>query len=195
MLAILVGLKGSGKTTVMKKVMERNPDIKQIIAGDYFAEYYKERDLSRDEGDLGVDSSEHFRIQREVFKKIRKEADKHDKVIVDTHAFLTKKEGYYPGLPLFVMKDLEPDTIIMMDYLPKDILKRRQKDKEDLGRDRSAALTLEGVKKEQRVQEEFVIAAAVAGGCTVKMIERYEKQEYPFQHAEQNADEIVELFE
>jgi adenylate kinase len=195
MLAILVGLKGSGKTTVMKKVLEKRSDIKHIVAGDYFAEYYKKKGFSRDEGDLGVDSREHFRIQKEVFKKIREDSESHKHVIVDTHAFLTKKEGYYPGLPLFALQELKPDTIITLDYLSEDILQRRLKDKKELGRERSAELNIDGIKQEQRIQEEFAISAAGAYGCTVKMLRRYEKQEYPFQHADLNAEEIIELFD
>jgi len=194
MLAILVGLKGSGKTTLAKKILEKKPDIKYIIAGDYFAEYYKQKGLNRDQGDLGVESSEHFRIQKEVFKKIREESEKHKNVIVDTHAFLTKKEGYYPGLPLFVLNIIKPDTVIVVDYLAEDILERRLKDKKELGRDRSAELTVEGVKQEQRIQEGFAITAGGSFGCTVKIIKRYEKQKYPFEHTELNAEEIVKLF-
>ncbi len=195
MIAILVGLKGSGKTTLAKKILEKKPDINYIVAGDYFAEYYKKKGLNRDQGDLGVKSSEHFKIQKEVFKKIKTDCKKYKNVIVDTHAFLTKKEGYYPGLPLFALDIIKPDTIIVVDYLAEDILERRLKDKEELGRERSAELTADGIQQEQRVQEEFAITAAGSFGCTVKLIKRYEKQKYPFEHTELNAEEIVELFE
>ena len=195
MIAILVGLKGSGKTTLAKKIVEKRPDIKYIVAGDYFAEYYKKKGLNRDQGDLGVKSSEHFRIQKEVFKRINEDCKKHKNVIVDTHAFLTKKEGYYPGLPLFALDIVKPDTILVVDYLAEDILERRLKDKEQLGRERSGELTIEGIEHEQRIQEEFTIAASGSFGCTVKLIKRYEKQKYPFEHTELNAEEIVKLFE
>lgn len=195
MIAILVGLKGSGKTTLAKKILEKKPDIKYIIAGDYFAEYYKKKGLNRDQGDLGVKSTEHFKIQKEVFKKIKEDCKKYKNAIVDTHAFLTKKEGYYPGLPLSALEIIKPNTIIVVDYLAEDILQRRLKDKEEIGRERSAELSVEGIEREQRVQEEFSIAAATSFGCTVKIIKRYEKQKYPFEHTELNAEEIVKLFE
>ena len=172
MLAVLVGIKGSGKTTVMKKVLEKNPSIKHIIAGDYFAEFYKQKGLKRDEGDKGIESSEHLKIHKEVFKKIRKEAEKHKNVIVDTHAFLTKKEGFYPGLPMFALQELKPDALIALEYNPEEILKRREKDIKELGRERSAAVTLDGVKLEYQVQKNYLFSASAIIGCTVKILQR-----------------------
>jgi len=194
MLAVLVGIKGSGKTTVMKKVLEKNPNIKHIIAGDYFAEFYKQNGLKRDEGDKSVESSEHFRIHKEVFKKIRKEADKYENVIVDTHAFLTKREGFYPGLPMFALEELKPDALIALEYKPEEILKRREKDVKELGRERSAAVTLEGVKLEYQVQRNYLFTASTIVGCTVKLLQKFEPEKYNFEHAEKNAEEILELF-
>jgi len=194
MLAVLVGLKGSGKTTLMKKVKDLRPDIKHIVAGDYFAEYYKKKGLKRDEGDKNVESSEHFKIQREIFKKLRKEADKHDHVIVDTHAFLTKTEGFYPGLPWFALKELEPDVLIALEFRPEDILQRRKKDEKELGRKRSAASSIEGVKFEYEIQRNFLCAAAGMIGCTVKLLRRMEPESYKFEHVDKNAEELLELF-
>lgn len=195
MLAVLVGLKGSGKTTLMKKVLEKRPDIKHIVAGNYFAEYYKKKGLNRDQGDLGVGSSEHFKIQKEVFKKIKKECGKHKNVIVDTHSFLTKKEGFYPGLPMFALEILKPDTIVGLEYKPEDILKRREKDIKQLGRKRSAAETLEGVKLEFEVQRNYLFAASAMIGCTVKLLQKFEKEKYEFEYVEKNAEELLELFQ
>lgn len=195
MIAVLVGLKGSGKTTLMKKVLENRPDIKHIVAGDYFAEYYKKQGLNRDEGDLGVGSSIHFKIHREVFKKIRKECEKNKNVIVDTHSFLTKREGFYPGLPLFALEILKPDVIIALEFSPEEILKRREKDVKEIGRKRSAAETLEGVKLEYSIQRQYIFAASAIVGCTVKLLQRLEPEKYEFEHAEKNSQEILEIFE
>jgi len=190
MLAVLVGLKGSGKTTLMKKALEKRPDIKHIVA-----EYYKKKDMNRDQGDLRVNSSEHFRIHKEVFKKIKEECKKHKNVIVDTHAFLTKKEGFYPGLPLFALEELKPDVIVALEYRPEDILKRREKDVKELDRKRSAALTIEGVKLEYDVQRGYLFAASAMVGCTVKLLQRFEPEKHVFEHTEKNAEELLELFE
>ena len=195
MLAILVGIKGSGKTTLMKKILEKKPDIKHIVAGDYFAEYYKQKGLKRDEGDKGIDSSEHFKIHREVFKKIKKEAKEHENVIVDTHAFLTKEEGFYPGLPIFALEELKPDALIALEYKPEEILKRREKDVKELGRERSAAVTLEGVKLEYEVQRHYLFSASAMIGCTVKLLQRFEPEKYEFEDLEKNVEELLEIFD
>jgi len=195
MRVIVCGLKGSGKTTVIKKVLEKNSNIKFISAGNYFENVFKKYGLKRDEGDLGIKNTEYIKFDKEVFEEIGKEAKKHEDVIIDTHLFLTKKTGYYPGLTWFKLKEIKPDTIIILEYNPEFILKRRQKDIEKLGRERSAELTVEGIEKEQEVQRHYAFVASGLIGCTVKIIRKYSPEKYDFEHAELNAKEILKLFE
>jgi adenylate kinase len=126
---------------------------------------------------------------------LKEEAEKHDHVIVDTHAFLTKTEGFYPGLPWFALKELEAEVLIALEFRPEDILQRRKKDEEELGRKRSAASSIEGVKLEYEIQRNFLCSAAGMTGCTVKLLRRMEPESYKFEHVDKNAEELLELFE
>jgi len=195
MRVIVAGLKGSGKTTVLKFVNQKRPDIKILNAGDFFAQVFKKYGLDRDQGDLGIPREKYVSIQKEIFKNLAREVKRYKDVIIDTHLFLTKKEGYYPGLPEFAMKEINPDIIVVLEYDPKFILKRREKDLKEIGRQRSAEFTAEGIEWKQQVQRHFAFSSATFTATTVKIIKRYEKEKRDFEHAEKNAEEIVKLFE
>ncbi len=195
MRVIVAGLKGSGKTTVLKYVNHKRPDIKILNAGDFFAKVFQKYGLNRDQGDLGIPRERYVNIQKEIFRNLAREAKKYKDVIIDTHLFLTKREGYYPGLPEFAMKEINPDVIVVLEYDPKLILKRREKDLKEIGRQRSAELTVEGIQWEQEVQRHFAFVSAGFTASTVKIIKRYEKEKREFEHAEKNAEEILKLFE
>lgn len=192
---IVAGLKGSGKTTVLRYVAHKRPDIKILNAGDFFAKVFQKYGLNRDQGDLGIPREKYISIHKEIFRNLTREARRYKDVIIDTHLFLTKKEGYYPGLPEFAMKEINPDTIVVLEYDPKFILKRREKDIKEIGRKRSAELTVEGIEREQEVQRHFAFVAAGYTATTVKIIRRLEKEKIEFEHAQKNADEILKLFE
>lgn len=192
---IIVGLKGSGKTTTIKKIVEKRPDIKVVCVGDYFEKVFKKYGLKRDEGDLGIKNTEYIKFDRELFKQIGKDVKKYKNVIIDTHLFLTKSTGYYPGLPSFKIKELEPNTLVVLEYSPKVILKRRKKDLKELGRKRSGELTLKGIELEQDVQRHYAFVCSGIAGCTVKILRRDKPEKYEFEHAEKNAEEILKLFE
>lgn len=191
---IVTGLKGSGKTTVLKYVTHRRPDIKILNVGDFFAKVFQRYGLDRDQGDLGISREKYVNIQKEIFRSLAREVKKYKDVIIDTHLFLTKKEGYYPGLPEFAMKEINPDVIVVLEYNPKFILKRREKDIKEIGRQRSAELTIEGIQYEQDVQRHFAFVSAGYTATAVKIIKRYEKEKFDFEHAQKNADEILKLF-
>ena len=192
---IVVGLKGSGKTTVLKKISEKRPDIKILNAGDYFEKVFKKHGLGRDTGQLGISKEDYIKFHQEIFQEMSNEIKKHKHVIVDTHLFIHKPEGYYPGLPIFALSSINPDTIVILDYPAEDILKRRKKDEKQIGRKRVAEDNIKGVKREQEVQEHYGFVASGVIGCTLKIIKRDKKEKYPFEHAELNAEEILKLFD
>ncbi len=194
MRVIVVGLKGSGKTTVLKRVVEKRPDIKILNAGDYFEKVFKKHGFGRDTGQLGISKQEYLKYHQEIFHEMAKDLKSNKHTIIDTHLFIHKPEGYYPGLPIFALSAINPDVIVIVDYPPQDILKRRRKDEKEIGRKRVAEQTIEGVKKEQQVQESYGYVASGIIGCTLKILKQNRKEKYPFEHAEKNAEEILKLF-
>lgn len=194
MKVVISAVKGAGKTTTIKFITEKRNDIEVVRVGDYFEKYYKEKGLKRDEGDKGVSREEHARIQEEIFDQIAKKIKDYRHVIIDTNLFFSKSEGYFPGLPYNVLTKINPDVIVVMEYRPEDILERRKKDIQKLGRERSASLTIEGIRKEQEIQRMYAFAYSALTGCAVKILERYEPEKFEFQHNKLNAKEILKLF-
>jgi len=137
----------------------------------------------------------HKKIQKETFDMIAKEVKKHKNVIIDTNLFFTKTEGFFPGLPENVLKKIEPDAIVLMEYKPEFILSRREKDMKIIGRKRSASLTIEGIELEQEVQRNYALVCSELTGCTVMILRRYEPEKYEFEHGKNNAEEILKIFE
>ena len=109
MKVVISAVKGAGKSTAIKFVRERRKDIEVVSVGDFFEKEYKKRGLKRDAGDKGVSKEEHEKLQREIFEKIGEEIKKYDNVIIDTNLFFTKSEGYFPGLPEYVLKKTRAD--------------------------------------------------------------------------------------
>jgi len=191
---VVSGIKGAGKSTAIKFVLEKKPDIKVITVGNYFEKAFEKLGLKRDEGDKGVSKEDHKKIQQETFNMISDEIKKHKNVIIDTNLFFTKTEGYFPGLPEIALKRINPDVIVVMEYKPEFILSRRQKDIKDIGRKRSASLTLDGIEMEQNIQRHYAFACSELTGCTVKILRRDEPEKYEFEHNKMNAEEIVKIF-
>jgi len=191
---VISGVKGAGKSTTIKYIIEQKPDIKLIRVGDYFEKIFNQMGFKRDEGDKKIKREDYVKFHKKVFKEIGKECKKHKNVIIDTNMFFTKPEGYYPGLPFFALQELEVDLIALLEYNPKFILERREKDLKEIGRERSAAMTIEGIEKEQEVQKMYAFACSEILSCTVKIIRRDDEEKYEFEHAKENAKELLQLF-
>jgi len=192
---VVSGVKGSGKSTVIDRVLKKGSDIKLIRVGDYFEKIFNARGLKRDEGDKNIGRAEYVEFHKKTFEQVGKEIKKHKDVIIDTNLFFTKTDGYYPGLPFFALKEVDADIIVLLEYKPEFILERRNKDIKKLGRKRSAELTVEGIEWEQMIQRHYAFVCSELMACTVKIIRRQEQESYEFEHAEKNAEEILKLFE
>ena len=186
---VLVAVPGGGKTTIMNFVKQKLPDVKIINYGDVMFEIAKQR--------FGIQHRDEMRkkIPVEEYRKIQEEAAEYiaslsGDVIIDTHASIKIMGGYYPGLPDRVISRLKPDVILLLEYDPKDIIERRQKDPE---RSRDAE-TEEEIEMHQIANRYYAFAAANAGESTVHILSlRGKPQNRPFEHSETAAEYIVNL--
>jgi len=78
-------------------------------------------------------------------------------VMVDTHLFISTKEGYYPGLPIHLLNILNPTNFVMIAADPKEILNRSLSDKT---RDRD-------IKTEDDIRHELEIAQVMVASCSI----------------------------
>jgi adenylate kinase len=165
---IIVGIAGVGKTTVVSKVVEilkaKKISVSVSIFGSIMFEEAKKKGItSRDElRKLSV--PEQKELQSMAAKKISSLSD--DVVIVDTHAFIATKEGFYPGLPHNVLEILMPDSFIVISARPEEIYNRRMK---DTTRNRDI-ISIDAIKKELDVTSAMLSTCSILCGSPIKMV-------------------------
>ncbi|WP_064496506.1 adenylate kinase [Methanocaldococcus jannaschii] len=167
---VIVGVPGVGSTTVTNKAIEElkkeGIEYKIVNFGTVMFEIAKEEGLVEHRDQLRkLPPEEQKRIQKLAGKKIAEMA-KEFNIVVDTHSTIKTPKGYLPGLPAWVLEELNPDIIVLVEAENDEILMRRLKDEtrqrdfestEDIGEhifmNRCAAMTY-----------------AVLTGATVKII-------------------------
>jgi adenylate kinase len=165
---VIVGIAGVGKTTLVSKIVEiLNNKKKSVSVHSFgtvmFEEAKKIGIMSRDElRKLPVEKQRD--LQKMAAKKIS--SFDHNVVIIDTHAFIATKEGFYPGLPYAVLEEIRPANLITVSARPEEIYNRRMK---DTTRERDI-ISIEKIKKELAVQEAMVSSCAVLIGSPMKSI-------------------------
>lgn len=192
MKVVLTAVPGAGKSTIIKKIKELRPDIETVNFGDMMFEVaankygVADRDLMRSKL-----SPEDYRLVQELAAKRVSEME--GEIIIDTHCSILTPRGYYPGLPEEVAKHLRPDVIVLLEYDPDEIAKRRRKDigsSERTGRDVETGQTIE---LHQQMNRSFATAYAALSRSSVKIISLREKERREFEHAETAAKSIIEL--
>jgi len=170
-LIVLTGIPGSGSTTVLKKTLEEI-DYIHLNYGDVMTEIAISRDIVKDRDELRKLSPEiQKEIQKEAAVKI-KERSKDDNVVLDTHCTISTPAGFLPGLPQWVLEELKPDTFVLVEANPDEIMFRRLSDET---RDRDTEM-YEDIKLHQEMNRAASMAYATITGATVKILENHNDQ-------------------
>ncbi len=173
---LILGAQGVGKTTVGKKVAERLK-YKYVNFGDVVQSMIKE---NRDEFRRKSKLESFKRIQKKAVDKILK---MRRRVILTSHALLLRKDGFFPGFPLNLIKKLKPKYIIFLYSNPEDIKKRRERDKRK-GRDVS---TIGEINFEQKLSEHAAMIYSIIVGSPVAFVENREGE------VENTVKKIIEM--
>ena len=165
---VLVGIPGVGKTSLLSKIVDilknKNIQVNVISYGTLMFDVAKENGLQDRDGLRKLPISEQQNLQKLAAEKIATQSE--EIVIIDTHAFITSTEGYYPGLPEHVLKIIKPSNFISVAAKPEEIYNRRMKD-ETRNRDN---ITLINIRKELEYQTGMISACAVITGRPVRHI-------------------------
>ena len=165
---VMIGIPGVGKTTLLSKIVEilkdNNKSVKVISFGTLMFEVAKENGLQDRDELRKLPVEEQQNLQKIAAEKIASQNEQI--VIIDTHAFISSPEGYYPGLPEHVLKIIKPSNFVSVSAKPEEIYSRRMKD-DTRNRDK---ITLPNIKKELDVQSGMISACAVITGSPVKHI-------------------------
>ena len=157
--AIVVGIPGVGKTTVITRAAEvlnkSGVSAKVVVFGTLmFEEAVKNGVKHRDElRKMPVEQQR--KLQDMTAQRIASMTDQ--VIMVDTHLFISTREGYYPGLPIHLLNIMKPTNFIMIGAAPKEILNRRLGDKT---RERD-------IINEDDIQHELEIAQVMVASCSI----------------------------
>jgi len=165
---VIVGIPGVGKTSLVTRIVELiNGDKQRASVHSYGTVMMDEAEKTKisDRDNLRrLPVSQQKELQKQAAKKIAELTD--DVVFIDTHAFISTKEGFYPGLPNHVIEILEPTHFIAISARPEEIYNRRMKD-DTRNRDK---ISIEGIKKELAVQDAMLSSCSVLSGSPMKVI-------------------------
>ncbi len=190
---ILTGVPGAGKSTICSKLVEKTSDIHIVNYGDMIFEEAKKLYSNI------IQAREDTRkLPRKKYKDIQIEAAKkisliEGNVIIDTHMSLKTPYGFYPGLIPETLHIIQPDGIIILEFNPKDVITRRERDRatgKRLTRDRESE---DEIVLHQQVNRMYAISYSAINQCYIKIIDLTWPQEYEFQHTEFAAEKILQL--
>jgi adenylate kinase len=165
---IITGVPGVGKTTVingaLKKLEEEGISYRSINFGSFMFEVASQKGKVKDRDQIRkLDRGIQKELQRMAGKAI---ASIEGNVIIDTHCSIRTPQGFLPGLPEWVITELKPDMLIMVETDEDQILQRRLKDPtriRDMEGERS-------IGEHQLFNRMIAGAIATQTGCMVKFV-------------------------
>ncbi|MGZ4901454.1 MAG: adenylate kinase [Halobacteriota archaeon] len=169
-IVVLTGIPGSGKTTVARKAIEkleaRGHRLQMVTYSDIMLDEALKRGLVQVRDEIRkLDPQKQRELQSIAARLI---ADMPTtSLVVDTHATMRTPKGYLPGLPTWVLDELKPDIILVVEAAPGEIIRRRNTDKS-----RSRDVQGErGIQEHQEINRAICMAYAAYTGATVKILQ------------------------
>jgi adenylate kinase len=165
---IITGVPGVGKTTVvneaLKKLSLEGVEYKAINFGTFMFEVAMNEKIVQDRDQMRtLDRAVQKRLQQHAAKAI---AQIQGNVLIDTHASVKTPKGFLPGLPEWVLREIMPDSIVLVETDDDQILMRRLTD-ETRSRDKEGSRS---IAEHQQFNRSFAAAYAMLTGCTVKIV-------------------------
>ena len=165
---VIVGVPGVGKTTVMKRFMdrlkERGVKVEVVVYGTVMLEEAEKYGITdRDElRKMGLEEMKE--VQLKAARRIGEMES--EMLIIDTHLIIRTKEGYLPGLPSKVLKELNPTNLVLITASPEEIKERRESDKSR----RRDMISLEEIKEEIDLSMNYLSAVSNEAGIPVMIV-------------------------
>ncbi len=165
---IITGVPGVGKTTVvteaLKKLRQEGIEYQSINFGTFMF------DVAKADGTV-TDRDQMRTLNRTVQKRLQQRAAQAiaqitGNVLIDTHASVKTPKGYLAGLPEWVLREIMPDTIVLVETDDDQILMRRLTD-ETRSRDKEGSRS---IAEHQQFNRSIAASYAMLSGCTVKIV-------------------------
>lgn len=169
-IVILTGIPGSGKTTVLNAALptlkKKGVEYKSVNYGTVMFDIAVEMGIVKNRDEMRkLEPEKQKEIQKTAGKKIASMATTIS-VIVDTHCTVSTPRGYLPGLPEWVLKEIMPDTIVLVEAGSKNIAERRSSD----GSRVRDAESVEEIQYHQDINRAAAISYCIMTGATTKII-------------------------
>jgi adenylate kinase len=165
---IITGVPGVGKTTVvneaLKKLKAEGIEYQSINFGTFMYDVAKADGIVQDRDQMrSLDRTIQKRLQQHAARAI---AQIPGNVLIDTHASVKTPKGYLSGLPEWVLREIMPDIIILVETDDDQILIRRLSD-ETRSRDKEGS---KAIAEHQQFNRAIAAAYAMLTGCTIRII-------------------------
>ncbi|MBW6462362.1 MAG: adenylate kinase [DPANN group archaeon] len=167
---VVTGIPGSGKTTILTRALTalktQNINYTHLSFGTEMFDIAKKEGIVNTRDQLRkIDTETQKKIQVKASKQIVK-ISKKTNIVFDTHATIKTPKGYLIGFPEWVVKEIRPDILVIMEATPKEIHHRRQADKSRI-RDHE---TEEAIEEHQMMNRSATIVSGTMSGSTINII-------------------------
>lgn len=137
MIAVVFGIPGVGKSTLVNRVKDQL-GLKYIHPGNIMYEIASKKGIVEN-----VDQMRKLKlsVQQEIQEEMAIVVANHinsesgSSFIIDTHAIVKTPQGFFPGLRNAFFEVVKPDIYLVVESKPEMILKRRIADKERVRKD------------------------------------------------------------
>jgi len=170
-LAVVTGIPGVGKTTVLNELTDlarqNKFDLAVLNYGTIMNEIMRDlgNELHRD--DMRLQTLEMQRkVQELAANEINNRAAQHNVLVIDTHMFVRTSSGMWAGLPQNLLQKLHPQLFVLIETDPEQIADRRKSDSQ---RRRDQTLSSE-IAFDLEWSRATAAASAVNTGVPVKII-------------------------
>lgn len=165
---IITGVPGVGKTTVvneaLKKLKAEGIEYQSINFGTFMYDVAMAEGIVKDRDQMRtLDRAVQKRLQQHAAQAIAKISGN---VLIDTHASVKTPKGYLAGLPEWVLREIMPDIIVLVETDDDQILIRRMTD-ETRSRDKEGS---KSIAEHQQFNRSIAAAYAMLTGCTVRIV-------------------------
>jgi len=165
---VITGVPGVGKTTVIEKALEivgeEGITYKPINFGTFMFEVAESEGLVKDRDEMR-------KLEKDVQKRLQKTAAQalgkmEGNILIDTHSSVKTPVGFLAGLPEWVLKELMPDNLVLVETDADQILMRRLSD-ESRVRDMEGSVDID---THQRYNRAIAAAYSMYTGCVVSIV-------------------------
>ena len=180
----ITGVRGVGKSTVINKALNKlEKSFTLVKFGDYMLDIACDKGYAKTRKELlELNKEDQKLIQKKATKQIKETME--EPLILDTHCTVHMDQGYLPGMPKWVLEDLSPDYIVIIEADPSEILVRRMKKRHKFDDIESE----EAIESHQDVNRAISQAYSTISGSLVHIIKNHDDKE---EKAAKNLEKIL----